>query len=78
MLEVEEEPVHTPARPQLFPSVPRAWTPKLVRGRRGLDVLSGVSMPASIQALTTFLGVVGLGIFFWGGAFGGGEGGRGC
>lgn len=77
MLEVEEEPAQTLARPQLFPSVPRAWTPKLVRGRRGLDVLSGVSTPASIQALTTFLGVVGLGIFlFWGCFCGRGRGKR--
>lgn len=77
MLEVQEEPVHTLVRPQLFPSVPRAWTPELVRGSRGLDVLSGVSMPASIQALTTFLGVAGLGIFLvWGCFWGRGRGKR--
>jgi len=45
---------HTLARPQLFPSVPRVQTPKLLRASHGLDMLLYISIPTSIQTLTSF------------------------
>lgn len=50
-----EEPVDTLARPQLFPSVPRAPTLELISASRGLDVLWGIHVLTSIQAWTSFL-----------------------
>lgn len=65
-LEGGEEPVHTLARPQLSPSVPRAQTLTLIRASQGLDVLSGNSTLTSTQALTSVLCLVGLGFFGFG------------